>query len=481
MSFNYPVGTWTPRSAAEHANDILGNINSILRAENALDSSGNLIQLAASLGNVVWWRCLAVGDVQADDDAALLAASQEFSLAQESDAQVLETLPMTGTSLIPGAYSLVTLTVTVDGTGATVLVGTKAALGTICNFIVLSTTVIAGSGSAQILCESDVLGPIAVAPGQLSSFTTTIPHVLTVSNAAAAVLGRDVETVQQLRQRLLAGNVVNTNLNGTIRAILGIQGITSAVVYLNVSPTAVLALPGVNVPILSAYIVVAGSDITNEGISDAYAARMLTQTYSVGPGTPTAYSSATISFFSVDNSINKTGGSSFAALGWGSGMWLQVSGSSVLNLGLIGKIQTVAANKLTMTQAAVVTEGSGSAIVLTVKNVQEYLTGSSQRIPIQFDYATNQNIYVKVYYDATTVMATGFDTVIQALIAAIPWTIGQPVTSTAILAALAGYQYARVTGAQVSFTNGSGYTNEVLPNANQIPYIPTTNVVVAAG
>ena len=76
MSFNYPVGTWTPRSAAEHANDILGNINSILRAENALDSSGNLIQLAASLGNVVWLLCLAVGDVQADDDAALTSAKR---------------------------------------------------------------------------------------------------------------------------------------------------------------------------------------------------------------------------------------------------------------------------------------------------------------------------------------------------------------------------------------------------------------------
>ncbi len=480
MSFPYGPGTWTPRSAAEHASDILGNINAILQVQNVLDSDGNLIQLAASLGNVVWLLCLAVGQSQADDDEALLAASQEFSLAQESDAQLLETLPMTGTSLIPGAYSLVTLTVTVDSTGATIPAGTKAALGTICNFLTLATTAIAGSGSAQILCESDTLGPIAVAPGQLTSFTTTIPHVLTVTNAAAAVLGRNVETTQQLRQRLLAGNVVNTNLDGTIRAILGIQGITSAVVYLNVSPTTSLALVGVSVPALSAYIVVAGSDITNVGIADAYAERMLAQTYSVGPGTPTAYSSAAIAFSSADNSINKSGGSSFAALGWGSGMWLQVGGSSVLNLRLIGKIQTVAANKLTMSQCSVVTEGSGSAIVLTVKDVQEYTTASGQKIPIQFDYATDQTVYVKVYYDATTVMATGFDTVIQNLVAAIPWAIGQPVTSTLVLAALGSYTYARITGAQVSLDN-SNWHNEVLPNANCLPTIAAGSVTVVAG
>ena len=112
--FTYPAGTWTPKSASEHAADILAQINAVLQTNNVKDSSGNVIQFAASLGNVVWILCLAMGNVRADDDLLLLQASQQFSIAQETDAQLLETLPMTGTSLIPGAYSVVTLNVTAD-------------------------------------------------------------------------------------------------------------------------------------------------------------------------------------------------------------------------------------------------------------------------------------------------------------------------------------------------------------------------------
>ena len=194
MAFNYLAELWQPRSSAEHAGDLLSQINAVLQTNAVKDSAGNQIQFAASLGNIVWLLCLAEGNIRADDDQTLLAASEQFSVAQESDGQLLETLPMTGTSLIPGAYSLVTLVVTADSSGATVAAGTKAALGTICNFVTQAILTL-GSGSAgSVLCQADVLGPVAVAPGTLTSFTTTVPHVASVNNPAAAVVGQDVET-----------------------------------------------------------------------------------------------------------------------------------------------------------------------------------------------------------------------------------------------------------------------------------------------
>ena len=86
MSFTYPAGLWQPASAAEHAADILGQINAILQANSVKDSGGNVIQFAASLGNVVWILCLALGNIRADDDLLLLQSAQQFSIAQESDA-----------------------------------------------------------------------------------------------------------------------------------------------------------------------------------------------------------------------------------------------------------------------------------------------------------------------------------------------------------------------------------------------------------
>ena len=485
MSFIYGAGLWQPASAAEHASDILGQINAVLQANSVKDSGGNVIQFAASLGNVVWILCLALGNIRADDDLLLLQAAQQFSIAQESDAQLLATLPMTGTTLIPGAYSLVTLNVTADASGATVPAGTKAALGTICNFLVLSTTTIGSGSTAAILCQSDTLGPIQVAPGQLTSFATTVPHVTTVTNPAGAVVGRNIETTQQLRQRLLGGNIINTNVNGTIRAIQGIQGITQAVMFLNQSPTTNLALQGgTQVPALNAYIVVAGTDITGLAIASAYADRMLAPTFSLGSPylaasgfvAPITLTGSAVTFLSADNSINY-GGSSFVAAGFLPNQWISILGTGSNNFTF--KIGSVTASKIVVTSASGIigTESPAGNVTITAKNVQVYTTAAGQLFPIQFDYATNQPIYMRVYYELGTAIASGFDLLIQQTIAAISWTIGQPVTAAAGLQALTGYQYARITGAQVS-KDGVNWYNEVYPNGNSLPYITVANVTV---
>lgn len=476
--FTYPAGLWTPKSASEHAADLLANINSVLQANAVKDSAGNQIQFAASLGNIVWILCLAEGNIRADDDLKLLAASQQFSVAQESDAQLAETLPMTGTSYIPGAYSLLTLVVTADASGATVPQGTAAALGTICNFVTQAALTL-GSGSAgSVLCQADVLGPIAVAPGQITAFNTTVPHVASVTNPLAAVLGRNVETPQQLRQRLLNGNVINTNIDGTRRAILGIQGITDARVYVNQSPTVNLVLQGpVNIPPLKSYIVIAGSDITGLAIASAYAQRLLIDTFSVGPGP--SYTRSDLTFNAAANSITTAAGN-FLTAGFAANQWLTVVGSGSNNFTF--QIGSVNASTIvgTLSSALFVNESAGATVTLSVKNVQVYTTGSGQKIPVQYDVATNQTVYVKVFYELGSAAATGFDAVIQSTVAAIPWTIGTPVTAAAIMQALASYSFARVTGAQVSLDNVT-FSNEVFVNGNSIAAILAANVQVVAG
>lgn len=482
MSFlAYGAGTWTPSSATEHAIDCLNNINSVLASNNIQDASGNLIQFAASLGNVVWIMCLAIGNIQAINDQNLLLASQQFSIQQESSAQLLETLPMTGTQQIPGAYSLVVLQVTATSAGCTIPTTAKMPYGTVCNFYPKTATTIGPSASANILCQADTLGPIAVSAGVLTAFSTTIAGVASVTNPAGAILGRNQETIQQLQQRLLAGNVIQTNLGGTIAALEGIQGLTSAVVQLNISPTTSLVLSGgATIPPLSAYIIVEGSDITGSAIANAYATRMLINTWSVGTGNVT-YTNSGISFASADNSINTTG-PSFVTAGFVAGNWVQITDAagSPLNNNVIGKIFSVAAAKMVLTNCTIATEAAGASDTLTVKNVQPYVTASGQLIPIQYDIATPQNVYVTVYYDANSVSSVNFTGSIALILTSMGWSIGQPVTSALILAALANFPYCRITGAQVSLDN-TNWHNEVLPNGNSMPTILTGNITVAVG
>ena len=75
---------------------------------------------------------------------------------------------------------------------------------------------------------------------------------------------------------------------------------------------------------------------------------------------------------------------------------------------------------------------------------------------------------------------TGFDVAIKNIVAAMAWTIGQPVTAALVLQALTGFSYARITGAQVS-TDNATWKNEVYPNGNALPYIAVGNIAVAAG
>lgn len=483
MSFlSYSAGLWKPASASEHAADALANINAVLTANSVKDSAGNQIQFAASLGNVVWILCLALGNILANNDVSLLGASQQFSVAQETDAQLSETLPMTGTSFIPGAYSLVTLVVTATAAGATVNSGTKAAYGTICNFVAQATLTLGSGSSGSLLCQADVLGPIAVPPGALTSFTTTIPGVASVTNPASAVVGRNAETSQQLRQRLIQGDTANQSLQGTIRAIKGVQGITQAAVYLNQSPTVNLVLQGpINVPPLSAYIVVAGSDITGLAIAAAYAQRMLIQTYSVGPGSPANFTRSDLTFNAAANTITSAGGS-FATAGFVAGQWWSITGSGSNNFTF--KVGSVSGSSIVVapSSAAVTSESPGASVTFTAKNAQPYTTGAGQLIAVQYDVAVSQNVYVTVYYEAGTPTQTGFDSTLAAIVASLSWSIGAHVTAAAIAAAIAaaGYVYAVVTGVQVSL-DGVNWHNEVIANGNAIPSIPAANVTVAAG
>jgi hypothetical protein len=485
MSFSYPAGTWTPKTAAQHANDILNSINTELQANGVLDSLGNPMVLQAIASNEVWIQCLAIGQMRADDDLKLLAASQMFSVQQSSDQQILNVLPIAGTSLIPAAYSIVTLTVTADSSGATVPAGSVAPYGTICNFLTLVTTVIAPSGSAQIQAQANVAGPIAPPVHALNAFNPTVAHVATVDNPSAAVLGRLVETVTQVRQRLLQGNTNNLNLNGTIVAVESIQGITAAQIYLNTSPTVNMNLQGgISIPPLKSYIVFAGTDLTGVAVANAYAARMLIDTFSVGPGSPAPYTRTDISFAASDQSVNTAGGN-FTTAGFVSGQWIQITDGtpSPLNNGLVGLVGTVTATKIILSNlypAPIQTEGSGSSVTLTVKNVQPFVSAGGQKIPIQYDLAVTQNVYAKVFYELGTATATGFDTSIKAVVAALAFGIGAPVTAAAIMQALAGFAYARITSAQVS-TDGSTWVTEIYPNGNAIAAIPTGNITVING
>ena len=77
-------------------------------------------------------------------------------------------------------------------------------------------------------------GPVACAKGRLTVIETSTADVTSVTNGAAAVLGRLEETDEALRARILASLSTGRDFLASLRnAILGIEGVSSCVVYEN--------------------------------------------------------------------------------------------------------------------------------------------------------------------------------------------------------------------------------------------------------
>jgi hypothetical protein len=462
MPFVYNAGTWTPKTAAQHTNQLLVDINAQLSANGVLDSQGNAMVLQPIASNAIWILCLAIGAMRAGDDQTLLAAAQMFSISQCSTQQLQEILSIIGTSLISGQYSLVVLQVTADSTGATVPAGTAAAYGSICNFVTLATATVPASGTVNILAQANVIGPIAVAPGLLTSFTTSIPHVTAVTNPAASIIGRNLETYPQLRQRILSGNVVNVGLNGASLGLQNIQGITASRIYFNPSPTAALVLTGgTSIPARTAYLLIVGADNTGAAIAAAYAAAMNAPTLPFGT---TAYTRTDISFAPADNSINTVAGN-FVTAGFAVGQFIGVTGSASNNF-TGGYITSVTANKIIVSQVTIVTEASGASDTLTLLPAQAFVSLGGQIFPVYYRVAPFQQVYVQVKYDPNQPVQTGAASAVQAAVSAMLLGIGQPVTAAMSDQTLAGFAYAAITASQVSTMMGTTYVRTDLTFAS---------------
>jgi hypothetical protein len=271
MSFIYNSETWTPKGSNEHALDILNTINNILIG------LGVSTLLTSLLSNSLWIFCLAVGAVRATLDQILYQAQQSFNISNCDDQQIMNLLPIAGTSLIIGSYSIVQITVTASSAGSCfVPEGSVLPFINGVTFITNEDLTVLASQTGTVWATSDTIGKIEVAENQLTSFQSSPENLETVTNASVAIAGKDNETVSQVRLRLEQGKVVNNNINGVMSVIKSLSGIQDCKIYINTSNTTNLTLPGdIDVLPRHAYVVILGS---SDYLASTFFSRMLLET-----------------------------------------------------------------------------------------------------------------------------------------------------------------------------------------------------------
>lgn len=267
MSFEIGGLTWTPETASQHGAELLSAMNALLQAQ-------GLPPVVATPANALWLFMLAVGSKEQTQDENLAQAINSFNLALASDQQIVNLLPIAGTSLIPGAYSTVTMQVTAGDGTVVVPSGIQIPYGTV-NFLTTSGITVPASGIGFVAAVCDTLGAIVVPANGLTAFGSNLPNLASVTNPAAAVTGRNVETANQARQRLINGQTIGWNLNGVQQAISAIPGVSAARVYFNENTSENLVLTGgVIIPPRHCRIIIAGQDPTGSLIASTYLERI---------------------------------------------------------------------------------------------------------------------------------------------------------------------------------------------------------------
>ena len=126
-----------------------------------------------------------------------------------------------------------TVTATLGGNAGTIVpVGTRVRTGAGAVFATDATVSIAAGGTVDVLCRSVEFGPIVAGVGELTRMVDAIAGWGTVTNAAAAVLGRNQETDTEYRRRYQGEIAVHVRdgLESIRARVLAVDGVTDALV-----------------------------------------------------------------------------------------------------------------------------------------------------------------------------------------------------------------------------------------------------------
>ena len=266
MSYSVNGQTFQVQTAFDHATSMLNYMNSLLQAQ-------ALPTLQPNNGNALWWTLLAQGSFDAQMDLIIQQAANSFNVALCDDNQILNLLPIAGTSLIPAGYSSVLLNFTASSGILNVPSGTQIPYASYI-FTTLSGISVPTSGVGQVYAQCNTSGPITVPVGNIYQISIAgLNYLANVTNAYAAIPGNTQETVAQARTRILNGKAIGVGIDGAITALRQLPGVGQANIFMNVNASGYLPVSGLanGLPARTAWILVQGY---NPNIASTYLSYM---------------------------------------------------------------------------------------------------------------------------------------------------------------------------------------------------------------
>jgi hypothetical protein len=274
MSFTLNGNTFTPRSPYEHSMSQLSAMNSKLVSQ-------GLPELEPNNGNALWWTLLAQGDFNAEFDQIVAQAANSLNVSSCDDIQLLNLLPIAGTSLLPATFTTCVFTAIAGSGICNIPVNTPIPYG-VYNFLTASGVVIPVSGMTEIYAQLDTSGPIPIQAGVINLTTLSgISNLASLKNLESGISGSNQESVSQARNRIVTGKNIGVGIDGATQALRQLNGVGQAKIFMNILSSGNLPLPGLpgGIPPRMAYILIQGY---NPLIAQTYLTYMNLPTSGIG-------------------------------------------------------------------------------------------------------------------------------------------------------------------------------------------------------
>lgn len=488
MGFKIDDTEWLPQTTQEHATAWMEEINALLEANNVTDENGNIVKLSQSFASALYLQVLAGASRLEKNDEKLNAGINSLNVEACDDQQIENLLPIAAITRNTGSYSTLTLTVTANAENVCVIpAGTKAPFKNV-NFIVQTQIVLQPGTTQNIATVCDTIGAIVVLKGEITAFETQIPNLASVVNNVSSIPGNNAETTASLRQRIIKGNTIPYSLNGVKIALEELTGVNHARVFFNYNTSGTLTLAGgIELQPRTAYVVINGE---SESIAETYARYMNAPTQNA-PGASSTGSYTTVEILVTAGSKNATvpKGTSFLY----DGMTFKSNAAKNVGAGSTASVGFTAINvgPVTIPSGAVTSFDTNIANVVNITNkasvpgiaktafIQNYISGSGQTIPIKYDKAENEIVFVKVFIAKTGESGSQIENQIKRdlIAASASWIIGQNITSLLTSAPFANCTYTEVAYTQVS-RDGENWVNLIETSVNAIPRVSDDTIIV---
>ncbi len=488
MGFKIDDTEWLPQTTQEHATAWMEEINALLEANNVIDEDGNIVKLSQNFASALYLQILAGASRLEKNDEKLNAGINSLNVEACDDQQIENLLPIAAITRNTGSYSTLTLTVTADAENVCVIpAGTKAPFKNV-NFIVQTQIVLQPGTTQNIATVCDTIGAIVVLKGEITAFETQIPNLAGVVNNVSSIPGNNAETTASLRQRIIKGNTIPYSLDGVKIALEELTGVNHARVFFNYNTSGTITLAGgIELQPRTAYVVINGE---SDSIAETYARYMNAPTQNAPSASDTgSYTTVEVLVTAGSGSATVPKGTSFLYDGmtFKSDSEKTVSAGSTASVGFtaidVGPV-TIPAGVITafdtnIENAVNITNKASMPGIAKTAYSQYYISGSGQTIPIKYDKAENEIVFVKVVIDKNGEYGSQVENQIKRdlIAASASWIIGQNITSLLTSAPFVDCTYTKIAYTQVS-RNGENWVSLIETSVNAIPHVSDDTIIV---